>query len=175
MSEDHRLSRPSDRDGAELIIKSNVECSSRFPGWVAPGLFLLGNKEGFLWLSEYLAWFASQVSEEHAFNDFDPDNHQHIDYVNAVNEQLSDNMGFMVGAFSSRHRSRVLEACTATPAQQKSGGPIQQLADYLDLIEKCCNSNDEIASQVASELTTLVERSSMLLNRLRREHGRRNR
>jgi hypothetical protein len=46
---------------------------------VAPGVFILGNKDGYYWLSEHLAWFAGQVSEGDSFNAQDPDNHEHID------------------------------------------------------------------------------------------------
>ena len=161
---------PQKRPGAELILKSNCECSPRFTEGLAPGLFVLGNKAGLLWLSDYLVWIAEATPEKRAFPDCDPDDHQHMDCcVPVVNQRLSDEIGFMIGLVSMRHRRRTLAYCGVSKAKRITGSPIHHLLSHLDFIEESCQMDKDITPSVVRDLKSLGEKVGELLVRLKKQ------
>ena len=129
---------PKPIEGAELIVKHEWEHSSRFDDWLAPSVFILGNKGGYRWLSLYFAWLADEISEDSSFSRIDPADHQHLDVSAPFNWKLSDEIGLMLGKMPDKHRSRILKASRIRRKTKLSGGPIVQflhtlrdLADYF--------------------------------------------
>jgi hypothetical protein len=115
---------PRFRKGAELIVKANCDLDVRGQEsdlGVYCGVFILGNREGFRWLSKYFAWRAGQIDEDAPFCAGDPDDHDHLVCHGPMNKGLSDDIDVMFGSFAQRHRRQVLKACGLTRARRLSG------------------------------------------------------
>jgi hypothetical protein len=115
---------PRPRKGAELIVKANpgldVKGADSDLG-VHSGVFILGNRAGFRWLSDYFAWRAARIDEDDLFYSNDPDDHDHLAFYAPLNVRLSDEIDVMLGSFSTKHRRRVLNACRITRQRRVSG------------------------------------------------------
>lgn len=112
----------------ELILKQNTEVVST---GIRPGLFLLGNRSGFLWLSKYFAWIASRINESREFSKADPDDHEHLDRMGPFSSKYSDNLGLIVGSFSQRHRTKVFKACSISKKNKEAHGSIATFRNQL--------------------------------------------
>jgi hypothetical protein len=151
---------------AELVIKANCEHSSSSSEWLASGVHILGNAAGFQQLAECLVEFAKRGAEDVPYHANDPDQHEHLDVLPAVNRNLSDDFGVMIGVYSSRNRRRVFGQCGVSKASQVRGTPITHLLAHLEFIERAAGIDDHAAAAVCRDLPTLIERATGLLARL---------
>lgn len=161
---------PRCREGAELILKQNCECSSAYTDWLASGVFVLGNRDGFRWLSEYFAWLADRIAEDRPYNNVDPDNHQHLDSVAPINRQLSDEMSLMIGSFSHKHRRRVLKTCGVARNKSLSGNPVTQFRSRLEWITQLLADridDQELRARTIRQLELLIEEAQESVARLK--------
>ncbi len=157
---------PRTRPEAELVMKHGWECSTNYSEVFAPSVSVLGNRNGFLWLSDYFAWIADRISEDAVFCREDPTDHQHLDSDAPVNHRLSDEIGLSIGAFSNRHRRRVFKACGITQKARRSGSPIAQFVGILDEItELPCNYWDNPGTAVR-DLERLIQQAQKSIAKL---------
>ena len=129
------LHPPRPQRGAELILKCNLESSSGYTDMLASGVFILGNRDGWRWLSDYFSWLANGIKEDAAFHRFNPDHHQHLNFDAPLNKRLSDELGITVGSFSNKNRKRVLQTLPTVRKQHRlPGNPVTQFRSLLPLI-----------------------------------------
>lgn len=162
---------PTRRTGDELILKLGCECSSAYKHWLAPSVFILGNRGGFRWLSAYFEWIAGRITERAEFSKGDPTDHQHInlDFQAPINSKLSDELGIMVGSYSQKHRRRVFKCCGISQSSRQLGSPITQFRRSLDfIVDLLINGypDEEMRQQTISELKILSDHISDQLVRL---------
>ncbi len=106
------LKPPRFRKGAELIIKACPTLSLRKLEFeFVAGIYVLGNRLGYRWLSDYFAWRAKRLDEGDVFYREDPDDHDHLAFYPLLNRTLSDDIDVQLGSFSNKLRPRVLKAC----------------------------------------------------------------
>jgi hypothetical protein len=154
---------PEAPHGAELIIKQSWEVSTRYSREVAPGVHLLGNREGFRWLSEYFAWIADRIDDNAEVAPANADDHPHLFPGAPFNSELSDEVGIMLGHFSQRHRERVLELLGCSPEARSLGSPIAQFLPVLRALTKFFGkySLNEWGQNWRDELRLLMHEAAM--------------
>lgn len=116
---------PPFREGAELVVKANPGLDAKRGDselGVYWGIPLLGNREGFRWLSEYFAWRADRIDEGRPFYKGDAGDHDHLACYAPLNLKLSDDFDVQFGSFSNKLCRRVLKACKAD-RQHRASGP----------------------------------------------------
>jgi hypothetical protein len=150
---------------AELVIKANIEHSTRFSESLAPGVCLFGNKDGFLWLAEFLIWHAYHIAENKSIAELLQD-HEHIDCEEPVNQKLSDEFGVMITGYNEKHRRGLFKNCEITKAKRAAGSPIRQLINNLQYLEEQC-WDDEVAACAQRDLEKLLRLSEEMLGRVR--------
>ncbi len=150
---------PRKRAGAELVLKQNLHFHSASADGLKSGVFLLGNRNGLRWLSEYFAWLADRIDEQAPYNRLDPDDHQHVDSDGPFNHRLSDTLGFTIGAFPLKYRTRVFKACGISSRERLPGCPITQFREALAWITKLLAEGpggEEARPQVIERLEQLT-------------------
>ncbi len=161
---------PKTRKGAELIVKQNCEYTSDDAERLTSGVFVLGNREGFRWLSEYFAWLADRIAEDAPYSSADPDDHQHLDSVAPINHQLSDEMGLLIGSFSNKNRRRVLKACGVARSKRVPGNPVTQFSSRLEWITQLLADqpgDQELHARTIRQLALLIQQSQESVARLK--------
>ena len=160
---------PAAHSSDELIFKQN--CSVGAEGF-SPGLFILGNRGGYRWLSKYFVWFASRVDEDANFYKADPEDHQHLDRAAPINVNRSDEFGVMVGSFTEKHRKRVCKSCGTSKKKRALGSPIGQFRQTLMfMVNTICGGAtvDPVREQTLSELEELSQEIESHIARLRQQ------
>ncbi len=160
---------PSSRRGDELILKQN--CQLSIDGFTA-GLFILGSRGGYRWLSEYFASYASRIDDDAEFCEADPDDHQHLDRTAPINVKRSDEFGVMVGSFAAKHRKRVFKSCGTSKMKRVLGGPIGQFRQTLMfMVDTICagSTNHALRKQTLTELEELSQDIESHIARLRQQ------
>ena len=159
------MNSPKPKQGAELIIKQNNEVGSAFSQGSGPGVFILGNADGFRWLSEYFAWVADRVNEGAEFVECDPDDHQHLAPGVPFDPELSDEMGLQIGSFSTALRQRVFDGIGLTKERRCSGTSVAQFSKMLDFITQFIENwpLGEEAERLTKDLKALIPQAEECL------------
>lgn len=114
---------PEPPDAAEVIVRQRffIEMPEHGKPYAVPELLLLGNREGFEWLSEYFAFRAANVPTTFQIEGGDPDDHEHLDgSFFPVSAHLCDEIEFRVGVLTDANRAAALAkyAVDVTPAER---------------------------------------------------------
>lgn len=158
---------PRPPKGAEVIFKQNCECVVEDFVEFRSGIFLLANKPGLRWLSDYFAWMASRVNEKAPFFKEDPDDHQHLDREPPINKQLSDPFGVIIGSCRRKHRKRTLKACGISVKRRQPGHPVAHFRHQLEQMMSMMGWGDaKTRSQTVRELKLLIRQANSSLTRL---------
>jgi hypothetical protein len=114
---------PDPPDSAELILRQRffVAVPEKGAPYAMPELLLLGNREGFEWLSRYFANRAASLPTEYQVERGDPDDHWHLggDCM-PRSAPLSDEIEIRVGVYTEASRGRALAkyAIDTTPGER---------------------------------------------------------
>ncbi|MFO0782845.1 MAG: hypothetical protein U0636_04090 [Phycisphaerales bacterium] len=132
---------------AELILRQRlfVETSGAKP-YAVPELLILGNREGFEWLSKYFAYRAAKMPTEFQVQQNDADDHHHLVALDhPFSSKLSDELEIRVGMLTPQNRATTLAKYGFMTSEPQRGCLVKRYKQLIRFAKKAVRRRPDLS------------------------------